>query len=282
MAGNESQKNGESRYSVPNLERALEILEHLVNFPEGLSLMELTQALEFPKNSVFRITTTLLNKGYLVRDGENKRFTLSSKLLTLGHRALSEKPLVPLAIDLMHECRDALKETVLIGTLVETECVVLEQVLGSHPFKFSIDLGIRIPLHVSAPGKALLAYLPEKELQSVLDRIKLARFNEKTITTKHALQVELRHVRECGYALDRGEQLQGIHCVAAPVFNQHRYPVAAIWTTGPIDRLPSESFAKVGAVMREYADRISARLGCVASAAKFHRIPKSAESPGNT
>jgi DNA-binding IclR family transcriptional regulator len=251
----------DSRYQVPNLERALEILEHLLDHPDGLTLAEITATLGFPKNSVFRVTNTLLAKGYLHRDEHSRRFSLSRKLLTMGQLALADQPIVPTAIDVMQQCRDELRETVLIGTLVESEFVVMEQVLGAHPFKFSVDLGVRLTLHVSAPGKAMLAYLPENELDELLDQLPLTRFNENTITTRRGLLDELRQVRECGFALDRGEQLNGIHCVGAPVFNRHRQPVAAMWITGPADRVPKESFPVIGAKMKQFADTVSHRLG---------------------
>ncbi|TWU39710.1 IclR family transcriptional regulator [Novipirellula artificiosorum] len=250
----------DSRYQVPSLERALVILERLLDHPDGLTLAELTTDLNVPKNSVFRITNTLLAHGYLNRDANAKRFSLSRKLLVMGQLSLADKPIVPAAIDIMQECRDEVQETVLIGTLVESEFVVMEQVLGSHPFKFSIDLGVRLEIHVSAPGKAMLAYLTERELAKSLKDYRFVRYNEQTITSKRGLMEELRGIRECGFGLDRGEQLHGIHCVSAPIFNRHQRPVAAIWITGPEDRIPKEAFPDLGRTMRSYADQISERL----------------------
>jgi len=178
----------------------------------------------------------------------------------MGEMSLAEKPIVPTAIDIMQQCRDEVHETVLIGTLAESQFVVMEQVLGSHPFKFSIDLGVQLEIHVSAPGKAMLAYLPEREVEKRLKGYRFVRYNEQTITSKRALMKELRAIRECGFGLDRGEQLHGIHCVSAPIFNRHERPIAAIWITGPIDRLPKEAFPDLGRTMRSYADQISERL----------------------
>lgn len=250
----------DSRYQVPNLERALTILEYLQEYPDGLSLAELTAALGFPKNSIFRISNTLLAKGYLIRDGESKRFSLSRKLITMGHRILADKPIVPAAIDSMRACRDEVRETVLLGTLAGPEFVVLEQVLGSHPFKFSVDLGVRLPLHASAPAKATLAYLASGELDEILSQIKFLRYNEQTITSRRKLLEELNQVRECGFALDRGEQIHAIHCVAAPIFNRHGRCVAAMWMTGPADRVPAEAFPDLGRILRRYADQVTTRL----------------------
>lgn len=251
----------ESRYKVPNLERALSILELLADHQGGLKLAEITRKLDCPKNSVFRITMTLLDRGYVTREERTKSFRLSRTLLTLGHAMLSEKPIVPTAIDIMRKCRDEVRETVLIGTIVETTCTVLEQVLGTHPFKFSVDLGTRLHLHVSAPGKALLAYLPESEREDLLAKLDLVRFNERTITSLQGLRAELRTVRECGFALDRAEQLHGIACIGAPLLNRHGYPIAAIWTTGPSDRISEDRYAQVGDIIRRHAHAISEKFG---------------------
>jgi DNA-binding IclR family transcriptional regulator len=250
-----------SRYSVPNLERGLKLMELLLDYPDGLQQTEIAGLLHCAKTSVYRIAMTLVDYGYLVRDEETKTLRLSRKLVAMGSRTLSEQDLMSLSVDILKKLRDQLKETVLIGTIVETELVVLGQVLGSHPFKFSVDLGARLPLHVAAPGKAILAWMPAAERESILQKISFKRFNERTICDVQSFIHELNQVAELGYALDRGEQLAGIHCVAAPVFNRYGYPIASIWTTGPMERMCQEDLPKVGARVMEHARIISGRLG---------------------
>jgi DNA-binding IclR family transcriptional regulator len=250
----------DSRYKVPNLERALVIMEHLVDCPQGQTVTELTDELGLSKNSVFRIAMTLLGHGYLVRD-EQKRFCLSKKLLLMGCRSMGEHHVIEQSLDVMRLCRDEIMESVFIGTLIENEGVVIEQVLGTHPFKFSIDSGHRMPLHCSAPCKAMLAYLPEGERQRLLKGYRFKRFNENTIVTRKDFDRELEQVIASGYALDRAEQVHGAHCIGAPVFNQYGYPIASIWTTGPSDRLPKSQLPTLGKTIRRYADTISRRMG---------------------
>lgn len=250
-----------SRYKVPNLERGLLILEHLANFPQGLAQSELAAQLGLSKTSVFRISMTLLEYGYLQRNEESKTLALSRKLMALGNRTLGEDDLVATAHDVLKQLRDVVRETVLLGVLVDTELVVLSQVLGKHPFKFSVDLGCRLPLHTAAPGKAILAFLPPNEREDIARRMAYPRFTDRTITSCGAYLRELETVRQTGFALDCGEQLTGIHCVAAPIFNRHGYPVAAAWTTGPTDRIRTQDLAEVGAQMMAHTQVISARLG---------------------
>ena len=250
----------DSRYKVPNLERALVMMEHLLDHPHGRSASELSDDLGFSKNSVFRITMTLLHHQFLIRD-ENKRFRLSKKLLLMGCRSFGETRFIEHALDVMRACRNEIKESVFIGTLVENEGVVIEQVLGSHPFKFSIDIGARMPIHCAAPCKAILAYLPTSERTTIIKNAPFKRYNESTITSRRAYAKELEEVKNCGFALDRAEQIHGAHCVAAPVFDQYGQPIAAIWTTGPSDRIPTDYFEELGAIMRKHADMISRCMG---------------------
>lgn len=257
----DAKKQDLERYHVPNLERALAILELLAKHPDGLSMVEIAGTLEFPNNSVYRITSTLFNHGYLNRDEHSKRFSLSRKLLALGFASLSEKNIIEMSIDIMRQLRDETRETVLLATLLGECMVVLEQVPGTHPFKFMVDPGSRLHLHTSAPGKALLAFLPEAESDDILKRTKLVKFNEKTITKKPQFRRELAKVRKHGYALDDGEQLEGVHCIGAPLLNERGYPIAAIWITGPGDRMPESSFETLGHKVAEHAHRISQRFG---------------------
>jgi DNA-binding IclR family transcriptional regulator len=95
----------------------------------------------------------------------------------------------------------------------------------------------------------------------VLKSLKLTRHTENTITTLPALRKELAEVRRLGYGVDRAEELDGCHCVGAPVLDSHHYPVATIWVTGPSNRMPLSEFPAVGRVVKEHAGRISSRLG---------------------
>ena len=247
-------------YHVPNLERALAVMEFLAEHP-GTGMSRIAEVLQFPKNSVFRIIMSLLRHGYVVRDNPTKSFRLSRKLLALGHAATNTKTLVENAVDVRRELRNRTKETVVLGTLSGAEGVVIEQVFGLHPFQFMVAPGARFPLHCAAHGKALLAFLPAEERALMLKGLKLVRFNDRTLTTRSALARELAEVRRTGYAVDRAEEVEGCHCVAAPILDRHSYPVAALCVTAPSNRMPQSSFRAVGKLVKEHAARMSLRLG---------------------
>ena len=251
----------EKSYSVPNLERALSIIELLQDSPRGLSLAELQRRLGFPKSSIFRITQTLVGRGYLIKHGQPSLFSLSKRFLHIGLSTLSEPSLLEKCLPLMRLLRNELKETILVGTLVEKKGVLLEQVLGSYPFTFMLKVGQGFHLHPSAPGKSIIAFLPESESEPIINSIFFEKFNDRTIANISDFKEELKKVRSCGYSVDYAEELEGVHCVGAPIFNQYGYPISAIWATAPSARLPFEKFEEVGITIREMCLDISRQFG---------------------
>ena len=252
------------RYHVPALKRALEVVERLAECGrDGASLAELTVTLGYPKNSIFRITTTLLDMGYISRSSESQKFRLTKKFLSYGLHAVTDESIVEQSIDVMRDVRDATNSSAFLGVLHNGGGMVLEQMPGGFPFKLTIDPGARFKLFCSAPGKAILAFLPEKEAEERIKKIQFQKFTANTITTRKAFREELAKVRELGYGLDHAEEFEGIHCIGAPVFDYTNRPVAAIWISAASVVIPAEKFEEYGTVLKQAALRISERLGYI-------------------
>lgn len=254
-------KKEDARYSAPSLERGLAILEYLAHHPDGKGQLEIAQALKCPVSSVFRLTLTLEALGYLERDAETKVFRHTQKMLMLGQQALSETDLIGSCMPVMRELRDELADTILLGVLNGPEIIVLEQALGSHLFRFSVNAGHRIRAYCSAPGKAIIAYLPEIQRERVIAQTEFIRFNANTIITPEGFRKELQKVAKLGYAIDNGEEYAGIYCVGAPLFDRSGYPIASVWITGPGTRVKAEMVPGIGETIKAGAARISRRMG---------------------
>ena len=199
MSDPESAPAEPSAYQVPALDRALTIFELLAGHPEGLRMREIAERLELPANSVFRITGALEARGYLLRDDKDMRYRLSRKLLSLGYAAIGEDKLIEHSLDLMQQLRDTTGETVLIGVRTDTEGVVLEQVASSQPVKFLVDPGTHFPLHTSAPGKVLVAFMRPDERTALLKRMKFTRFTDRTLDSRAKFEAEIENVLANGY-----------------------------------------------------------------------------------
>lgn len=248
-------------YDVPSLKLGIAILEYVSSYPHGRLISEIGEALKTPMSSIYRIVMVLEELGYLKRDAEDKRICLTTEMLRIGQRAITEKSLVEESLDVMRGLRDQVTDTVLIGIREGLEVIVLEEAQGSRMFHFVSKLGFRLNLHCSAPGKAILAFLPEEEREMCLKKMKLVRYNSRTIVSCERLRDELLGAHRLGWALDRAEQFDGVYCIGAPVFDRTGYPVAAIWVTGLLMDIEENKIPEIGRKVRSAADSISGRMG---------------------
>ncbi|WDE95332.1 IclR family transcriptional regulator [Lentisphaera profundi] len=256
-----SEKETKSSYIIPNLDRALRVMELLADNPKGLTMSEISDALKIPKNSAFRITATMDHRGFLERDPLSKAYILTNKMTNISHSTLAEKSLVENAWPSMLQLRDETLETILFGTLVDTKGVVLEQAPAHHGFKFTVDIGTQFGLHTAAPGKAMLAHMSEREQDRFIQAMSFEKYTKNTITNADDFRTELAKAKIQGYGVDCDEEREGMRCVAAPVFNSKRQPIAAIWLTGPSSRIPIKNFPKLGQACIDAATEISKKLG---------------------
>jgi DNA-binding IclR family transcriptional regulator len=239
----------------------MRVLEWLARHPAGAGLSQVTAALDLPKNSVFRLLATLHQLGYLLRDEPAATYRLSGKLLALGYSGTGAVSVIEASQDVMAWVRDELGETILLGQLIGREGVVIEQVLASHPIKVSVHIGHRFPLHTAAPAKAILAHLPADRCEQILRSLRCVRYTDRTITRKAELRETLAKVAQRGWASDLGEEVEGISCLARPIFNHANQPIAAIWATGPAVRFNKEDFPAAAERLGKAAATISHRIG---------------------
>ena len=238
------------------------MLELMTLYPEGISMLDIVQAMGLSKSTVYRLLGSLQQMGYVSKNESNARYYLTKKLLSLGLKALGESNLVEMSLPVMQSLRDDIKESVMLGTLMNNRVVLLEQVIGSHNFTFLLRSGNSFNLHSSAPGKIFVAYTRNEFLQNqLLDSIEYKVYNERTIASREEMLQEAEKVRSLGYAVDQEEEMDGVHCVATPIFNQFGILIASLWTSGPSGRLRKEDFPQVARRLQEASSQISAKLG---------------------
>lgn len=251
----------ESKYKVPNLERALQIMEHLQDFAEGLSVSEIARSLEIPNNSAYRICNTLADRAYLERNESSKKFALGNKLYLMSQQTQARKTLLELAQGVMKEFRDEYKETVCLSILSRGEGIIIDEVPGLHPFRFVCDIGTTQALHASASTKALLAFLPKEKQASWLKPIQYEALTKNTIANAKDLKAELKLVRKQGFSLDLAQCLDGVYCVSAPILNAEGEAIASVTITGPAPRLSKEMLEQIGPRLSLALLELSGQLG---------------------
>jgi DNA-binding IclR family transcriptional regulator len=245
---------------APALDRGLAILELLDTAPAGLNLTEISKAIGSPKNSTSRLVQTLIGRAYLVRDEDTQRFRLTGKLLRLGQPRPANLSLVECALPAMRVLRDTTRETIQLGIPIGDEGVIIEKIESTQAMRIGVDIGLRFPLHNNAPGKVLLAFLPARERDRAIQRLKLERFTDRTITDRDALRKECERIVAQGYGTDFGEADEGIHCVASPVFSKPHELCATLWVSAPARRMPKAKFGEVAATVTQAARAIESKL----------------------
>jgi DNA-binding IclR family transcriptional regulator len=255
--------NDLKNYHVPNLDRALLVLEVLSHHPVGLNRNELAAKTSCSPTMIYRICMTLTHGGYLSRNEETGLYRLSRKLLDLGCAGSDEYSLVAIAWPEMIALRDETGVTNMLGCLYNDEDgLVLEVAESRSRMRFVVEKGFSTrDFHTGAGWKSILAFLPPSRLQSIVKRMKFAKLTEYTIVTPKEFLRELDEVRLKGYAFDRQEATIGINCIAAPIFNRKGEAVGTLNMSGFTDQLPKKDFEKNGLLIKGYADRVSRKLG---------------------
>ena len=249
------------KYQVPALEKGIDILEYLSMNPSGQTLLGIRHALDISQTTAYRMLNTLVSMGYLMFDEETKQYRLSLKLLSLGYKALNEHDLLNTVLPYLGSLRDKVKETACFGVMGDEKGVFIEQAQGIHTFRFVLSPGKPFDLHCSAPGKAIMAYLPEESKKHYLSCMTFTKYNSNTITNLEDYEKELSEVRMTGYALDNEEEMTGVICIGAPIFNYTGFPCGAIWISGPKDRLSKDKIKIFAEDIKNTTQVISEKLG---------------------
>ena len=254
-------EKAEENYKVPNLEKGIAVLEYLSLHTQGETLQDIKSALDISQTTAYRILNTLVRLDYLIYNEDTKRYKLSRKLLTLGFRSLNEHNLLETVLPRLRDLRDQVKETACFGVLGDRKGIFIEQAQGHHTFRFILSPGKPFDLHCRLRERRSWLICRIQSGTGICLIWNLQRYNARTITTRDAYLEELEKVRKLGYAMDNEEELNGVICIGAPIFNYTGYPCGAIWISGPKDRLSKEVVRVSADCIRKVAQTISLELG---------------------
>lgn len=249
-------------YRVQSLDRALDILDCFSYQKKKLRLSEIGELAGLNKTTAKRLISNLTHRGYLQQDPETKCYRLGLKLFELGGVVHSSFSLRKDAIPHMSKLRDETGYTVLLGIELEDQLVYAEKLEGTGIIRISSEIGWRRPLHFGMLGMTLMAYLPQKKVDSILDNYPLEPHTPFSITDRDAFSLRLANIRKEGFIVEREEAHEGIIGIAAPVWNYSRKVVAAVGVALPLSQNVGEKEAsKIVAMVKKSANAISSELG---------------------
>jgi IclR family transcriptional regulator, acetate operon repressor len=238
----------------------LRVLEAVAELqPVGVSAI--ARATEIPKTSVHRCLVTLREAEWLTTShGDRTQWVLTGRALSVGIHASAELGLREAALPTMRELRDETHETIhLVGYGTGDDLAVIDRMDSDEPVRTWVHLGARVPLHASCSGRAILARLPDAEVERLLGG-ELERFSEATPGDLSAVLEDLRRVREVGYATNDCAWRPGVGAVGAALVDPRGRPVGALAISVPVQRYDGERARRLGPLAADAARRISAAL----------------------
>lgn len=231
------------RNLIQTIERVSVILDVLARSSRGISLGDVAAKVDLPKGTTHRILSSLMYFDFVRQDSETRNYSLGFKLVELGNSLLEQINIRKEAEPYLTVLSQKTRETAYLAILDRTEVVYIEKIESeddSIGLRASSKVGQRNMANSCSLGKALLAQLPDDELDAILQNMKFVQKTANTITDPLQLKEHLRAVRARGYATDDEEAELGIRCVAAPVRNKIGLTVAAVSISGPAIRITRE------------------------------------------
>lgn len=251
--------NAGSAYSVPAVHRTLDIIETLID-KRSLTVSDISRQFNIPKSSAYAILQTLKSRGYVEKDADDK-YSLSFRLFSLGATLVDNLDLRTEVHALLEELTRKAEVTGHIAIRDGGFAVYIDKVEVLAALRLTTWVGKHMHLHSTSIGKALLAYLPEKEIDRIIKEYKLGSLTPKTITDPMQLKEELARVRAQGYAVSNEENEIGVRGVAAPIFNGRREVVASVNLGASKLQISGKDVPRFGALVRAYALKMSVQLG---------------------
>jgi IclR family transcriptional regulator, KDG regulon repressor len=264
-------RRGDRVEAVNSVVKAIRILDRLRRVGP-LTFSEVQRALDLPKSTVHKILATLEQEDFVRRDRETGRYSLGVKLIELGSGARAQLEFRKIALPLMQELSEAIDCTVHLSVLSHRDVLPVEAFeSGSKtwpPYLFHGGVGIPAPLHATAAGKAILAYLDDNAaLDDALGSAPLTRHTPHTIVERTKLRGELARIRKQGYAVSRGEHVELVWGVAAPIHDHDGTVIASLSALGIAARLTPERIPRIASGVVATAAEISRLIGYAAPVA---------------
>ena len=252
--------------------RVLDILEFLGHHADGFTLSHVSRALRVPKSSLLALLRTMVERGYL-EHGPAGDYRVGPRALEIGLRSGFQRELPALARPVLLQLAQRTGESVYLAVLTPAppEVVYVDKVESRHSIRYTAGLGERRPLHCTAPGLAVFAFMPPDERKRLLTSLKFTAFTPATVTRRDVIRTRLDRIRQAGFVVNVDEFIAGASGIAAPVFDQQGEVVGACTVIGPTTRLlaQQESLAKL---VKAAGDDISRRSGFTPASAPPRRL----------
>ena len=260
-----------ARLTHQSLERGLRILEAVAASGGAATLAETARRTVLHRSTTHHLLQALVSTGYLRQDPQTRGYELTAKLFRLTARSWSPEQIGRIAEPVAAELTALTGEGSSVAAYHDGTVTIVAKCDPGNPIRVVQDIGASRPIHATAVGKAIIAFLPPVDRVSIISKLRFERYTARTLVTRQTFDAELRRVRSAGYAFDDEEHFEGIRCIAAPIFAYTGHAVASLCVVGPKLRMTRQKTRELRGPLLECAQSLSTRLGWTDEAAVARR-----------
>lgn len=245
---------------VPSASRALRVLRFLATQPDPVTLDRLAQAVGLPRSTAYHLVTAMIEEGFVVHLSDEHRYGLGVAAFEVGSGYSRQEPLQRISRRYLAGLVDEVGHSAHLAVLHGRDVLyVLEERAPGRP-PLITDVGVRLPAHLTASGRAILAALPQNQVRALYpDRSAFVDRHGLGPTSLSALRSLLTETRQRGYAFENGEVTPGFASVAAAVLDHNGHPAAGVAVTYPSEAM--SDLATAIRTTRRTAHLVSRRIG---------------------
>lgn len=244
---------------ISSLRNALRLLNLFTMDEPELNLSEIAIRLDIGISTAHRLTNTLLDQNFIVKDPVTKCYRLAASILAMGNVIISQIDLCNVSTPILEKLARDSGETSHISIFKDTEVVYLLKVDSSYPVHLLSHAGRQNPAHCTSTGQIILAYQGKEVIQKVIEK-GLERYTDKTIVEPNKLIQLLSVIRNNGIAVSIEEMHEGIASIAAPVKQVNGDVFASISIAGPTSRINQQTIPHLSKLVKQSAEEVSKQL----------------------
>lgn len=248
---------GEIKAAGSAADRALHILEHVIESGQAVSVTELADAVQLPRPTVYRLARLLENRGFLLKDIDDRKYVPGPQMEDLAFAMLQRKLGTAPRRIILERLAEQAKEACNISMLDGHRLTYIDRVDMAWPLRMSFDVGSHVPIHCTASGKLLLALQRKRVRQRIIQQATLKPLTEQTITDPDQFEAALEEIRQRKFGTDDQEFLAGMLCIAVPVEPPDGLPIVAVSIHAPIFRHSLRDLEEFLPQLRKAANELS-------------------------
>jgi DNA-binding IclR family transcriptional regulator len=248
---------------IASVIKAVKIIMYIANSEKEIGVAEIANDLGYGISSTYHLLNTLKQCNIIEQNKTTKKYKLGLKLWQIGMLAYNQNNLSVTMKPYLSKLKELTGETINLTVMYNYQIMYVAQEESDKLVKMFTKTGATAPLHCTAAGKIFLAFLSKEERDSIINKIKLTKYTDYTLTTRDEIIKAIKEIRMKGYGVDNEERELGVNCIGVPVFDLNNEVISCITISGPSSRFTEENKEKWISYMLAVSKEANKRLNTI-------------------